>query len=60
MEEKLDIPVETLVYGATCIHQSKRPLLQNYYNYTKQDEQKIVKEVFLSRNLKRRDTLFYL
>ncbi|EMJ8235424.1 TPA: U32 family peptidase, partial [Enterococcus faecium] len=40
MEEKLDIPVETLVYGATCIHQSKRPLLQNYYNYTKQDEQK--------------------
>ncbi|EGP4767956.1 U32 family peptidase [Enterococcus faecium] len=40
MEEKLDIPVEILVYGATCIHQSKRPLLQNYYNYTKQDEQK--------------------
>ncbi len=54
MEEKLDIPVETLVYGATCIHQSKRPLLQNYYNYTKQDEQKIVKEVFLSRNLKKK------
>jgi len=40
MENKLLIPVETLVYGATCIHQSKRPLLQNYYNYTQQDEKK--------------------
>ena len=40
MESKLLIPVETLVYGATCIHQSKRPLLQNYYNYTQQDEKK--------------------
>ncbi|AZP94042.1 peptidase, U32 family small subunit, C1 [Enterococcus mundtii 1A] len=40
MENKLQIPVETLVYGATCIHQSKRPLLQNYYNYTQQDEKK--------------------
>ncbi|OJG83632.1 peptidase U32 [Enterococcus ratti] len=37
MEEKLQIPVEVLVYGATCIHQSKRPLLQNYYNFTKQE-----------------------
>lgn len=40
MEHKLQIPVEKLVYGATCIHQSKRPLLQNYYNYTQQDEKK--------------------
>ena len=38
MEEKLTIPVEVLVYGATCIHQSKRPLLQNYYHFTKQEE----------------------
>ncbi|MBF8808730.1 MAG: U32 family peptidase [Enterococcus lacertideformus] len=38
MEKKLQVPVEILVYGATCIHQSKRPLLQNYYNFTKQDE----------------------
>lgn len=27
------VPVEVLVYGATCIHQSKRPLVQNYFNY---------------------------
>ncbi|MGK0552666.1 peptidase U32 family protein [Enterococcus faecalis] len=38
MEENLEIPVEVLVYGATCIHQSKRPLIQNYYNYTKNNE----------------------
>lgn len=38
MKDNLLVPVEVLVYGATCIHQSKRPLLQNYYRYTKNDE----------------------
>lgn len=38
MAPQLAVPAEVLVYGATCIHQSKRPLLQNYYNYTQQDE----------------------
>lgn len=33
MAENLTIPTEVLVYGATCIHQSKRPLLENYYQY---------------------------
>ena len=54
MEEKLDIPVEILVYGATYPSIQTRPLLQNYYNYTKQDEQKIVKEVFFISEPKRR------
>ncbi len=35
---QLEIPVEVLVYGATCIHQSKRPLLQNYYHFSQQEE----------------------
>ena len=39
MSENLAVPAEVLVYGATCIHQSKRPLLENYYNYTKNDEE---------------------
>ncbi|WP_430616662.1 peptidase U32 [Enterococcus sp. DIV0176] len=39
MAESLAVPTEILVYGATCIHQSKRPLLQNYYNYTQQTEE---------------------
>lgn len=38
IKDNLLVPAEVLVYGATCIHQSKRPLLQNYYNYTKNDE----------------------
>lgn len=38
MGDNLMVPAEVLVYGATCIHQSKRPLLQNYYNFTKNDE----------------------
>lgn len=29
------LPIEMLVYGATCIQQSRRPLLQNYFNYIK-------------------------
>lgn len=37
---KVNIPVEILVYGATCIHQSLRPLVANYFNYIKMDEDK--------------------
>jgi collagenase-like PrtC family protease len=33
MSHELEIPGEILVYGATVIHQSKRPLLQNYFNF---------------------------
>ena len=38
LSQHVEVPVEVLVYGATCIHQSKRPLLDNYFNYTKQSE----------------------
>ncbi|MGT2846242.1 peptidase U32 family protein [Streptococcus massiliensis] len=40
MSENLEIPAEVLVYGASVIHHSKRPLLQNYYNFTKIDDEK--------------------
>lgn len=40
MAKELKIPGEILVYGATVIHHSKRPLLQNYYNFVKTNEQK--------------------
>ncbi len=33
MAPQLKIYGEVLVYGATCIHQSKRPLVQNYFSY---------------------------
>ncbi|MDR0298877.1 MAG: U32 family peptidase [Streptococcaceae bacterium] len=35
ISENLKIPSEILVYGATIIHHSKRPLLQNYFNFAK-------------------------
>ncbi|MFV0558721.1 MAG: peptidase U32 family protein [Enterococcus sp.] len=49
LTKAVDVPVEVLVYGPTCIHHSKRPLLQNYYNYTQQEES-VTKErgLFLS------------
>ena len=40
MSDNLEIPAEILVYGASVIHHSKRPLLQNYYNFTKIDDEK--------------------
>ncbi|WP_159723280.1 peptidase U32 family protein [Enterococcus sp. CSURQ0835] len=39
LNSQVTVPVEVLVYGPTCIHQSKRPLLENYFNYTQQTEQ---------------------
>lgn len=39
LKQHVEVPTEVLVYGATCIHQSKRPLLNNYFNYTKQTEE---------------------
>lgn len=33
MERQVDVPLELLVYGATCIHQSKRPLVENYFQF---------------------------
>ena len=49
MVENLDIFGEILVYGATIIHQSKRPLLENYYNFIKTDEEKSkARNLFLS------------
>ncbi|MDT2012300.1 peptidase U32 family protein [Carnobacterium divergens] len=35
---QVTVPTEMLVYGATCIHQSKRPLVENYFNFIKKDE----------------------
>ncbi|RYL95923.1 U32 family peptidase [Sporolactobacillus sp. THM7-4] len=38
MQSKLNQPVEVLVYGPTCIHQSGRPLVTNYYRYAGMSE----------------------
>ena len=38
LASQVEVPIEVLVYGATCIHHSKRPLLQNYFNYIEKEE----------------------
>ncbi|HEL0045574.1 TPA: U32 family peptidase [Streptococcus equi subsp. zooepidemicus] len=39
LADNLDYPAEILVYGASVIHHSKRPLLENYYHFTKIDDE---------------------
>lgn len=39
MSETIAVDGEILVYGATCIHQSKRPLVENYFAYTKAEDE---------------------
>lgn len=36
LSQQIDIPVEVTVYGAIAIHQSGRPLLQNYSNFVQE------------------------
>ena len=38
LSQHVEVSVEVVVYCATCIHQSKLTLLDNYFNYTKQSE----------------------
>lgn len=53
ISEKVTIPIEILVYGATCIHHSKRPLVENYFNFTDQKEDKSKERgLFLSESKK--------
>ncbi|SHG59760.1 Collagenase-like protease, PrtC family [Ornithinibacillus halophilus] len=44
---QVSVPVELLVYGATCIHHSKRPLVENYYNFV-EGEQPSGKDIYVS------------
>ncbi len=38
MSSHLDVWGEILVYGATCIHQSKRPLVRNFFSFIQAEE----------------------
>ncbi|MGX7108737.1 peptidase U32 family protein [Facklamia miroungae] len=49
MLKESQIPLVYQVYGATCIHQSRRRLLNNYFNYIQKDTQELTdRELFLS------------
>jgi len=47
IQSQVTVPVEVQVYGATCIHHSKRPLVGNYLNFTKQ-ERNPERELYIS------------
>jgi len=38
IKQQVEVPLEVLVYGATCIHHSKRPLVENYFHFVGQDD----------------------
>jgi Collagenase and related proteases len=44
LAKQLDIPAEVTVYGAIAIHQSGRPLLQNYSNFVQEHLNKTDRE----------------
>ncbi len=51
---KANIPLMYQVYGATCIHQSKRNLLHNYFNFIEKDTTELTnRELFLSEPTKK-------
>lgn len=56
--EKTDVPLEILVYGATCIHQSLRPLVENYFNFTDQDEDMSKERGLFLSEPKRKETQY--
>ncbi|KHD46054.1 peptidase U32 family protein [Streptococcus hongkongensis] len=39
LADNIEFPAEMLVYGASVIHHSKRPLIENYYNFTHIDDE---------------------
>lgn len=59
MADELTIPVEILVYGATCIHQSLRPLITNYKRYIKTGETKASRHDGLFLSEPKRDDSHY-
>lgn len=54
IQEQAIVPVEVLVYGATCIHQSKRPLVRNYFGYIQEKTPSMEeRQLFLAEPKKR-------
>lgn len=46
IQSQLGVPIEVQVYGPTCIHHSKRPLLTNYFNEIGRSSDEIKKQEF--------------
>lgn len=57
--KKSVVPVEAQVYGTTCIHQSKRLLLQNYYQFVEHDGHETDRDKPLYLSEPRKDETHY-
>lgn len=56
IQQQVPVPIEVQVYGATCIYQSKRPLVNNYFNFTDQKKQSSKEEGLFLSEYKNSDT----
>lgn len=56
IKKQVTVPIEVLVYGPTCIHHSKRPLIQNYFNFTKQQKDSLKENTLYLSEAKRPET----
>lgn len=52
------VPTEVLVYGPTCIHHSKRPLVENYSKFVNQDIDSSKQESLYVSEVKKPDTQY--
>lgn len=48
IQRQLGLPIEVQVYGPTCIHHSKRPLVTNYFNELGRNESGEMREYYIS------------
>lgn len=56
IQPQVAVPVEILVYGATCILQSKRALLENYFNYTNSEQSSAKEDTLFLSEIKKAET----
>lgn len=58
IQQQVSVPIEVQVYGATCIYQSKRPLVNNYFNFTEQTKSPSKEEGLFLSEYKNSDTQY--
>lgn len=56
IKPQVSVPVEILVYGATCIFQSKRSLVENYFNFTESKQPSANESALFLSEMKKADT----
>ncbi len=58
IKENADVAIEVLVHGMTCMFQSKRTLIDNYFNFQQKQLPKVTEREFAYLHDKERDTKY--